>query len=50
MAGYKIKVAGVRIDKATGKIVKKPSYANVSDQLKRQSSKKSKPVRRTPGT
>jgi len=30
MAGYKIKVAGVRIDKATGKIVKKRVFGYVS--------------------
>lgn len=47
--GHKIKLPrGFKLDKKTGKVVRKPSFASVSDQLQRGSAKKQRVVRRTP--
>ena len=39
MTGRRIKVSGVSLNK-DGKLIKKPTYANVSDKLKRGDRKK----------
>lgn len=38
MTGHRIKVSGVSLNK-DGKLIKRPTYASVSDKLKRQSRK-----------
>jgi hypothetical protein len=50
MSGHKIRLPkGFKIDKATGKIVRKPNYASVSERLQRGSDKKQRVVKRQPG-
>ncbi len=47
--GRKIQLPkGFKLDKKTGKVVRKTSYASVSDRLQRGASKKQRVVRRTP--